>query len=88
VKSDIPCLKEILLNWNQSMMQSLRPHLNHGGRIYTKGKVFEFSSRDPITNLNMGLLIIYIMLALSHSQFKSNNYAKKHLPVIGSYKGW
>jgi hypothetical protein len=49
-----------------------------------KGRIFDFSSRGSCTNSSMRLIVIYIMLTPSGSQFKSNNYAKKHPPVVVS----
>jgi hypothetical protein len=78
----ISCLSRTLLDWNQLTMQLLRPHLNRGGPIYAKGRVFGFSIRDPDANSNMRVVVIYNLLAPSGSQFKSNSYAKKHPPVV------
>jgi hypothetical protein len=59
-----------------------RPRLNRRGPIYTSSKVINFWYFNSRNNSKMGIVVFFTLLAPSGSQLKSNNYVKKHPPVI------
>jgi hypothetical protein len=78
----LSCLNEAKLCADQGKWQNLGNHWNHGIPQYTRIKVIEFCYFDPNTYSSMSIKLSYSALVTSGNQFKSNNYAKKHPPVI------
>jgi hypothetical protein len=76
------CLKEKISKKIYEEKQNFGIYLNRRDLVYTKGQILEFYYFDLSIFSSMREKLSYSALAPSGSQFKSNNYTKKHPPVI------
>jgi hypothetical protein len=76
------CLNESLLKGDVEREQNVDIYLNRKGLVYSKGRLFEFCYIESDLFSSMSGKISHSLFVPSGSQSKSNNYAKKHPPVI------
>jgi hypothetical protein len=80
------CLNESLLKVDIEREQNVEIDLNRKGLFYSKVRLFELCYIKSDLFSSMSGKISQSLFAPSGSQSKSNNYAKKHPPVIVSQR--